>query len=488
MADIGTGGDGIYSGSGQLTANPTEVDLDGNVISFIQGANPLLYLDPTAGAESSTLRAFNITGGDNFSELTGSTTNTQAEFSIIANFNSGATISSIIGSADVTNATISYIADLHSLAGGIRLTSLAGSGAGIVAVDNDGDLSYLATPVASVSGTANRITSTGGTTPVIDISASYVGQASITTLGTIATGTWNATTIGISKGGTGLTALGTANQQLRVNAGATALEYFTPTGGGDALTSNPLSQFAATTSAQLAGVISDETGSGALVFATAPAMASITLAAGTATAGTGPLYLTSGTNLTVPVSGAVEFDGIRFLTTTASGRGVTPSEMLVKAASDVTLTNATTDQVLFGSTNDVWTLQGNTTYRIRGFYRFTSGSTTHTWAMGFDLAGGASITSILYSTGSWVTAINATSTPRTNVAIDTVATTVATANSTTSAFIEFEGFIMMNAGGTVTPLIKLSADPTGTVLLKANSWISFTPIGDGSFSEIGNVA
>jgi len=41
-------------------------------------------------------------------------------------------------------------------------------------------------------------------------------------------------------------------------------------GGGDALTTNPLSQFAATTSAQLAGVISDETGSGALVFATSP--------------------------------------------------------------------------------------------------------------------------------------------------------------------------------------------------------------------------
>src|SRR5205814_7416509 len=37
-----------------------------------------------------------------------------------------------------------------------------------------------------------------------------------------------------------------------------------PSGVG--LTANPLSQFAATTSAQLAGVISDETGTGALVF------------------------------------------------------------------------------------------------------------------------------------------------------------------------------------------------------------------------------
>lgn len=58
--------------------------------------------------------------------------------------------------------------------------------------------------VTSVSGTANRITSTGGSTPVIDISAAYVGQTSITTLGTVTTGTWNATVIGVVFGGTGL--------------------------------------------------------------------------------------------------------------------------------------------------------------------------------------------------------------------------------------------------------------------------------------------
>jgi trimeric autotransporter adhesin len=56
--------------------------------------------------------------------------------------------------------------------------------------------------VTSVSGTTNRITSTGGATPVIDISASYVGQSSITTLGTIATGTWQGTNIDLAFGGT----------------------------------------------------------------------------------------------------------------------------------------------------------------------------------------------------------------------------------------------------------------------------------------------
>jgi len=54
-------------------------------------------------------------------------------------------------------------------------------------------------------------------------------------------------------------------------------------GGGDALTANPLSQFASTTSAQLAGVISDETGTGALCFANSPTL--VTPALGTPASG-----------------------------------------------------------------------------------------------------------------------------------------------------------------------------------------------------------
>lgn len=65
-------------------------------------------------------------------------------------------------------------------------------------------LNSSALGVLSVSGTANRITSTGGQNPVIDIAATYVGQTSITTLGTVTTGTWNGTVIGVVYGGTGL--------------------------------------------------------------------------------------------------------------------------------------------------------------------------------------------------------------------------------------------------------------------------------------------
>lgn len=54
----------------------------------------------------------------------------------------------------------------------------------------------------NVGGTANRITVNPDS---VDIASTYVGQTSITTLGTITTGTWNGTTIAVANGGTGLT-------------------------------------------------------------------------------------------------------------------------------------------------------------------------------------------------------------------------------------------------------------------------------------------
>jgi len=52
-----------------------------------------------------------------------------------------------------------------------------------------------------VVGTASRITVNSDS---VDIAATYVGQTSITTLGTIATGTWQGTLIGATYGGTGV--------------------------------------------------------------------------------------------------------------------------------------------------------------------------------------------------------------------------------------------------------------------------------------------
>src|SRR3990167_199550 len=68
---------------------------------------------------------------------------------------------------------------------------------------------------------------------------------------------------------------------------------------------NPLSQFAATTSSQLASVISDETGSGSLVFATSPTL--VTPAIGAATGAS--LILTGSLTSNALTSGRVTFAG-----------------------------------------------------------------------------------------------------------------------------------------------------------------------------------
>lgn len=77
---------------------------------------------------------------------------------------------------------------------------------------------------------------------------------------------------------------GTITLQSTATAGTNTITLPAAT-GTVALTSNKISDFAAVTSAELAGKVSDETGTGVLVFATSPALAG-TPTAPTATAGT----------------------------------------------------------------------------------------------------------------------------------------------------------------------------------------------------------
>jgi hypothetical protein len=82
-----------------------------------------------------------------------------------------------------------------------------------------------------VQGTG--ITISGNT---VSISATYIGQTSITTLGTITAGTWQATSIGLAYGGTGATTAPTA----RANLGATG--KYTATIGDGATTAIAITQ------------------------------------------------------------------------------------------------------------------------------------------------------------------------------------------------------------------------------------------------------
>lgn len=129
-----------------------------------------------------------------------------------------------------------------------------------------------------------------------------VGGVSLLGSGNISAGT---TFIGLTD--VPATFVGQALKFAQVNAGETALVFTTISGGGDALTANPLSQFASTTSLQLKGVMSDETGSGALVFANTPTLVTPVLgvasATSLATSAASPLLLTNGQLVTVALTG-----------------------------------------------------------------------------------------------------------------------------------------------------------------------------------------
>lgn len=121
------------------------------------------------------------------------------------------------GTGTLSSVTGIVNADLDTT--GVSAASYTINGSSLFAVNSQGRLTSASSATITVTGTSNQITVTGGTgtTPTISIATGYVGQTSLTTLGTISTGTWNATKIGLAYGGTNadLSATGGASQVLK---------------------------------------------------------------------------------------------------------------------------------------------------------------------------------------------------------------------------------------------------------------------------------
>lgn len=146
---------------------------------------------------------------------------------------SGALILTTDGSttSTVTGAQLHLLLDA---AGGLTqsATGLAIAAAGVtnamlvndsitIDVDGVGTTSVDLGGTIGIFGTTNRVTtSVVGSDVVVDISANYAGQTSITTVGTITTGTWNGDIVGTSYGGTGLDTSAAANGQLLIGTGS----------------------------------------------------------------------------------------------------------------------------------------------------------------------------------------------------------------------------------------------------------------------------
>lgn len=128
----------------------------------------------------------------------------------------------------------------------------------------------------SLTGTANRITVTG---TQWDIAATYVGQTSITTLGTVTTGTWNGTAIANANLANSSLTIGSTNIALGATsltlAGLTSVTATTFTG---ALTGNASTATALQTARTIGIATGDVTSSGSSFNGTANNTNAYTLA------------------------------------------------------------------------------------------------------------------------------------------------------------------------------------------------------------------
>ncbi len=163
-----------------------------------------------------------------------------------------------------------------------------------------------------------------------------------------------------------------------------------------ASTANKLSDFAATTSAELAGVISDETGSGALVFATSPTLV------------TPNIGVASGTSLTL--SGDLTVNGT---TTTVNSTTVTVDDKNLELGSVTSPTDAgadgggitlkgTTDKTIsWVDATDAWTLSEHADLASAKEYKIAGTSVLSASALGSGVTG-SSLTSVgTITSGTW---------------------------------------------------------------------------------------
>ena len=270
--------------------------------------------------------------------------------------------------------------------------------------------------VSSVSGTLNRITSSGGTTPVIDISASYVGQSSITTLGTIATGVWNGTALGAAYGGTGInssastgsaqvaagtwfvsTALANGTTATTQSASDNSTKVAT-TAYVDAATGTPSGVWLLASGGTLTGTNTITAGSNPIIF-------SMEVTTGTgATAGhqlVGNL-LTTGNLIDVSSSSATTGNLLKITSTSAVLNHVAGTNALFTIASSGA--NSTSSKTAVG-VQSLITNTGTTSVNIAGYFS-ASGATTNYGihiASGLFIVGSSAInttspTQVLYST------------------------------------------------------------------------------------------
>jgi hypothetical protein len=240
-------------------ASPTDTTADGGGISL-------------KGATDKTFNWVNATGSWTSSEdlnlLTGK----------LFKINNVGVLSATTLGSGVTSSSLTTVGTIGT---GIWQGTLIGATYGGTGVNNGSNTitvggnfasSGAVTHAGAFSQTFTATATTSVTLPIAGTLATLAGTETLT----------NKTISGASNTLSNIANSSLTNSSISINGSAISL------GGtvtGLAVTSGKLSQFAATSSAELLGVISDETGSGALVFGTSPTLTTPTLSGNTSITG-----------------------------------------------------------------------------------------------------------------------------------------------------------------------------------------------------------
>ena len=202
------------NGAGTLTASANgAIAIDG--VTLVAN-NRVLVKDQSSGFQNGFYKVSTVGDGSNPYILTRT-----PDADAASELTSGAFTFSEEGSANGDNGYVMSTNGAITL-GTTAITFDQFSGAGQISAGNG--LTKSGNTINAV-GTANRLSVTADT---IDIHSSYVGQTSLTTLGTLTTGTWAATDIAVAHGGTGVSSH-TGNGYWISNAAGSAISYITGT-------------------------------------------------------------------------------------------------------------------------------------------------------------------------------------------------------------------------------------------------------------------